>query len=125
MLIIGCDYHPSFQQIAWLDTATGETGEGKLQHPGEAEAFYRGCKAGRCGSGWRPPAACAGSSGCWRSAASSCGWAIRRKIRAADTRKQKTDRRDAELLLELLLDEGKRFPRLGAHAGAARSCGSW
>ena len=23
MVIIGCDYHPSMQQIAWLDTATG------------------------------------------------------------------------------------------------------
>ena len=24
MLIIGCDYHPSFQQIAFVDTETGE-----------------------------------------------------------------------------------------------------
>ena len=23
MLIIGCDYHPGFQQIAWVDTETG------------------------------------------------------------------------------------------------------
>ncbi len=27
MMIIGCDYHPSWQQICWLDTLTGETGE--------------------------------------------------------------------------------------------------
>ena len=26
MLIIGCDYHPSWQQICWLETTTGETG---------------------------------------------------------------------------------------------------
>ena len=24
MIIIGCDYHPSFQQIAFVDTETGE-----------------------------------------------------------------------------------------------------
>ena len=42
MMIIGCDYHPSWQQIAWVDTETGETGERKLMHgDGEAERFYR------------------------------------------------------------------------------------
>ena len=38
MLIIGCDYHPSWQQICWMDTETGETEEKKLEHAsGEAE----------------------------------------------------------------------------------------
>ena len=41
MLIIGCDYHPSFQQIAFVDTETGECGERRLQHREEAEKFYR------------------------------------------------------------------------------------
>ena len=42
MLIIGCDYHPSMQQIAWLDRETGEGGERRLEHSsGEAEKFYR------------------------------------------------------------------------------------
>jgi hypothetical protein len=42
MLIIGCDFHPSRQQVAWLDTETGETGERKLVNgDGEAEPFYR------------------------------------------------------------------------------------
>ena len=42
MMIIGCDFHPSWQQIAWLDTETGETGERKLVHAdGDAERFYR------------------------------------------------------------------------------------
>src|SRR6266852_341882 len=27
MMIIGCDFHPSWQQVSWLDTETGETGE--------------------------------------------------------------------------------------------------
>jgi transposase len=42
MLIIGCDFHPSWQQVAWLDTGTGETGEQKLvSGNGEAERWYR------------------------------------------------------------------------------------
>jgi transposase len=43
MMIIGCDFHPSWQMISWLDTETGETGERKLVHAnGEAEQFYAG-----------------------------------------------------------------------------------
>ena len=41
MLIIGCDYHPAFQQIAFVDTATGDCGERRLEHREEAEKFYR------------------------------------------------------------------------------------
>ncbi len=41
MLIIGCDYHPSFQQIAFVDTDTGELQERRLEHCEEAEKFYR------------------------------------------------------------------------------------
>src|SRR5260370_7188646 len=42
MMIIGCDFHPSWQQVSWLDSETGETGEQKLVHAsGDAERFYR------------------------------------------------------------------------------------
>src|SRR6266478_5339319 len=41
MIIIGCDYHPGFQQIAFVDTETGECGERRLEHREEAEKFYR------------------------------------------------------------------------------------
>jgi len=41
MLIIGCDYHPGFQQIAYVDSETGEFQERRLKHPEEAEKFYR------------------------------------------------------------------------------------
>src|SRR5215470_10774404 len=44
MLIIGCDYHPSMQQIAWVETETGECGERRLTHRAEAEQFYRELK---------------------------------------------------------------------------------
>ena len=45
MLIIGLDYHPSFQQIAFVDDETGEFSERQLLHQnGEAERFYRELK---------------------------------------------------------------------------------
>lgn len=41
MVIIGCDYHPSMQQIVFVDTETKERGERRLMHSdGEAERFY-------------------------------------------------------------------------------------
>jgi hypothetical protein len=39
MIIIGADYHPGFQQIAYVDSETGELQERRLQHPEEAEKF--------------------------------------------------------------------------------------
>jgi len=41
MIMIGVDYHPSFQQIAFVDTESGELQESRLQHREEAEKFYR------------------------------------------------------------------------------------
>jgi hypothetical protein len=41
MMIIGCDFHPRFQQIAYVDGETGEFFERRLSHPEEAERFYR------------------------------------------------------------------------------------
>jgi transposase len=44
-MVIGVDYHPSFQQIAFFDQETGECGERRLNHSdGEAETFYRDLK---------------------------------------------------------------------------------
>ncbi len=38
MMIIGCDLHTRFQQIAMLDTKTGEITERRLEHAaGEAQ----------------------------------------------------------------------------------------
>src|SRR5713226_455935 len=40
MMIVGCDFHPSFQQVAVLNTEAGEVVEQKLTHAaGEAETF--------------------------------------------------------------------------------------
>lgn len=40
-MIIDCDFHPRFQQIAFLDRESGEYGERRLMHPEEAAEFYR------------------------------------------------------------------------------------
>ena len=42
MVIIGVDYHPSDQYIAFADTETGECGKRQLHHSdGEAAKSYR------------------------------------------------------------------------------------
>jgi transposase len=110
MLIIGCDFHPGFQQIAMLDTETGEYGERRLAHRAEAEQFYRSL-AGRqvrvgmeaCGHyPWFERLLAALGIELWLGDAG--------KIRAQAVRKQKTDRRDAQHLLQLLREN--RFPRI-------------
>jgi len=43
MKIVGCDLHTRYQQIAMLDTETGELTERRLEHEsGQARAFYAG-----------------------------------------------------------------------------------
>jgi transposase len=115
MMIIGCDYHPSWQQICWLDTATGETAEKKLEHgSGEAERFYRQLSGpaligmestGNCQ--WFVEMATTAGHDVWIGDAA--------KIRASEVRQQKHDRRDAALILKLLV-EG-RFPRIWTPSG--------
>ncbi|SRR6266446_6758841 len=80
MIIIGCDYHPGFQQIAFVDTETGECGERRLEHREEAEKFYRDLEAegaavrlGMEASGH----ALAGLNECCQSCGLSCGSALR------------------------------------------------
>ena len=45
MIIIGADFHPEFQQIAWVDKDTGEFQERRLAHREDAEKFYRALAA--------------------------------------------------------------------------------
>ena len=41
MVLIGCDFHPGWQQVSWLNRETGETGDQKLVHEaGATEKFY-------------------------------------------------------------------------------------
>ena len=112
MNIIGCDYHPGFQQIAWLDTETGEVVERRLGHREEAEEFYRDLKVrglrvrvGMEASGharWFERLLIDLQFELWIGDAAA--------VRTKRVRKQKTDRQDAQLLLQLLMEN--RFPRI-------------
>jgi len=118
MLIIGCDFHTRYQQIAMMDDATGELRERRLEHEnGEAEEFYRGLpKPVRVGIEATGPVRwferLLGELGheLWIGDAA--------KIRASEVRKQKTDERDAALILDLLLAD--RFPRIWVPTPAER-----
>jgi hypothetical protein len=45
MIIIGVDFRPAYQEIASVNTDTGEYQEKRLTHPQEAEQFYRSLAA--------------------------------------------------------------------------------
>ena len=110
MLIIGCDFHPGFQQIAIFDNLTGEIQEKRLQHRAEAEAFYRSL----AGQQMRVGMEACGHYPWFERLLAELGFELwlgdAAKIRAAVVRKQKTDRRDAEHLLQLLIEN--RFPQI-------------
>ena len=118
MLIIGCDFHTRTQQMAMLDTATGEVVERGLEHAkGEAKRFYAGLK--------EPALVGIESTGyaLWfQEMLAELGHELvvgeAAKIRRMEVRKQKHDRRDAEHLLNLLARGD--FPRIWLPSAAER-----
>jgi transposase len=118
MIIIGCDLHTRFQQIAMLDTATGEIVERRLEHQtGEAQRFYAALSApARVGieatgyARWFERLLAEQGHELWIGDAGA--------IRAARVRQQKTDARDALLLLRLLVEN--RFPKIRVSSPAER-----
>jgi len=112
MLIIGCDYHPGFQQIACVDTDTGELSEHRLAHREEAEAFYRELKPRNLSA--RVGMESSGHSRWFERLLGELQFELwigdPAEIRTKRVRKQKTDRQDAQLLLRLMLED--RFPRI-------------
>jgi transposase len=110
MMIIGCDLHTRYQQVAMVDTDTGEMLECRLEHAnGEARAFYAALqgpvRVGIEATGythWFEALLAELGHELWMGDAA--------RIRAAVVRKQKTDARDAAHLLDLLR-EG-RFPKI-------------
>jgi len=107
MKIIGCDFHPGYQQIAMWDKATGEVLEKALSHERKEEvrAFYAGLEGPV-----RVGIEASGQSQWFERLLAELGHEVwigdAAKIRASCERKQKTDRRDAELLVhgEVCLD---------------------
>jgi transposase len=112
MLIIGCDYHPGSQQIAFVDTDGGEVGERRLLHRGEAEQFYGRLR--EQGIEARVGMEASGHSRWFERLLGDLQFELwigdAAEIRSKRVRKQKTDRQDARLLLRLMLEE--RFPRI-------------
>jgi hypothetical protein len=121
MRIIGCDLHKAKQTIAMLHRDTGKVVERTLSHDVETvREFYVAI----------PKPAVVGIE-----ATGSMGWFVRlmeelgvtcrvghpAAVRTAEPRRQKHDRRDAQLLLRLLLED--RFPAIwlpnGGAAGSA------
>ena len=119
MMIIGCDFHTRYQQIAMANEATGELLERRLDHQsGEAHAFYRNLQAAPVRVGIEAT----GPIHWFERLLAELGHELwigdSAKIRASEVRKQKTDERDAPLILDLLL--AKRFPKIWVPTPAER-----
>ena len=112
MIIIGCDYHPGFQQIACVNTETGELDERRLNHREEAEQFYRDLE-GR-GFAIRVGMEASGHGHWFERLLGELHFELwigdAAAIKTKRVRKQKTDRQDAQLLLTLMMED--RFPRI-------------
>ncbi len=110
MRIIGCDLHARQQTVAMPDTATGEIMKRTLTHEGNnVREFYstlpRPVRVGIEATG----------SMQWfvnlmEELGIECRVGHPAQIRAAEPRKQKHDRRDADLILKLLMED--RFPSI-------------
>jgi transposase len=100
------------QQIAVVDTETGECRERRLKHRAEAEEFYRELK----GKQVRVGIEATGHSRWFERLLAELNFEIwigdPAQIRAKQVRKQKNDRRDAEHILKLMMKDD--FPRIWA-----------
>ncbi|MGB2668452.1 MAG: transposase [Candidatus Acidiferrum sp.] len=120
MMIVGVDYHPSFQTIAFLSEETGACGEQELKHSdGEAERFYRDLQ--KRGIRVRVGMEATGYSRWFERLLAELGFEVwmgdPAEIKAKRVKKQKFDREDARLLLRLMRENNR-------HDGAAhtRAC---
>jgi transposase len=101
MRIIGCDLHARQQAVAMLDSATGEVVTMTLKHEGNnVREFYSSLP--------RPARVGIEATGSMQwfvnlmeELGIECQVGHPAKIRAAEPRKQKHDRRDADLILKL------------------------
>jgi transposase len=113
MMIIGVDYHPSFQTIAFLMEETGEYDERELNHSdGEAGRFYRDLQ--QRGIRVRVGMEATGYSRWFERLLAELGFELwigdPAEIKAKRVKKRKTDREDARLLLRLMRENN--FPQI-------------
>jgi transposase len=120
MMIVGCDYHPSFQQIVFVDTETGELREQRLEHRETAENFYR--ELASRGEKVRVGMEASGHARWFERLLGELQieWWIgdATVIRAKRGRKPKTDRQDAQHILKLMLKDD--FPKIWVPSGENR-----
>ena len=125
MIIIGVDFHPEFQQIAWVDTDSGEFQEQRLQHREEAEGFTVNWRREqtRCGSGWKRAAMPAGWNAYWPNCSWNCGSGTRprsepnRHYRNFAPFVRQTGERKAQTCAKAMLQQ--------LRSDQALRCGSW
>jgi transposase len=110
MKIVGCDLHARQQRIAMLDTETGELTEKSLRHEGNAVREFYAALKGPVVVGIEATGSMQWFLELLEELGIECRVGHPAKIRAAETRKQKHDRRDALLILDLL--ERDRFPAI-------------
>ena len=113
MILIGVDYHPSFQTIAFFVEEMGEYDERELDHSeGEAERFYRDLQ--QRGIHVRVGMEATGFSRWFERLLAELGFELwigdPAEIKAKRVRKQKYDRKDARLLLRLMRENN--FPKI-------------
>src|SRR3979490_2375481 len=112
MMIIGVDYRPSLQTMAFLVEETGECGEQELNHSdGQAEKFYRDLK--QRGISVRVGMEATGYSRWFGRLLAELGFELwigdPAEIKARRVKKLKYDRYDARLLRRLMLENN--FPQ--------------
>jgi transposase len=122
MIIIGVDFHPEFQQIASVDTETGEFQEKRLLHREEGEEFYRALAGRKVRVGMEA----SGQARWFERLLAELQFELwigdAAEIRTKRVRKQKTDRQDAQLILRLLVED--RFRGSGLRVGRTGICGN-
>ncbi len=123
MIIIGCDFHTRYQEIAWLDTDTGEIHERRLEHAGDQVRKFYAALPGPLRVGIEAT----GYSQWFERMLGELGHEFwigdAALLRASRVRKQKTDRRDAAHILDLL--RTNRFPRIWVPTPAERDLRQW
>jgi transposase len=112
MIIIGVDFHPEFQQIALVDTETGEFQEKRLAHPEGAKQFYRA--VAEAGQRARVGMEASGHARWFERLLGELQFELwigdAAEIQSKRARKQKTDRQDAQHILKLMVKDD--FPRI-------------
>jgi transposase len=110
MKIVGCDLHARQQTMAMVDTETGEFSEKTLAHEGNMVREFYAALDGPVGVGIEATGAMQWFLELLEQLGIECRVGHPAKIRGAETRQQKHDRRDARLELKLLVED--RFPTI-------------